>query len=165
MPVSLAPLLCLLLLLGGSFAGPLLAAQETGSAQSTQEDAVMATVNRLFDGMRARDGEVVASVFHPEARLVTTAVTPDGTPSASVQPIEGFVAAVGQEGAPWDEPLFETEVRVDGPLADVWTFYRFYRGEEFSHCGHNSIQLVRTSEGWRIISIADTRRTENCDAP
>lgn len=140
-----------------------LAGQDPGTFEHSDADAVMAVVNRLFDGMRARDGEMVASVFHAEARLVTTSLTPDGAPSASVQPIEGFVDAVGQGGDPWDEPLFGTEVRVDGPLADVWTFYRFYRGNEFSHCGHNSIQLVRTGEGWKIVSIADTRRTEGCE--
>jgi hypothetical protein len=123
----------------------------------------MEVVNRLFDGMRARDGEMVASVFHPEARLVTTGVEEDGSPRVRVQEVGGFVGAVGQEGDPWNEPLFDTEVRVDGNLAHVWTFYRFYAGDRFSHCGYNSIRLVRTAEGWRIVDLADTRRTEECE--
>jgi len=129
------------------------------------EGAVMEVVNRLFDGMRARDGGMVASVFHRDARLVSTGSEPDGTPRIQVQGVEGFVSAVGEGGVPWNEPLFATEVRIDGNLAHVWTFYRFYAGERFSHCGYNSIRLVRTEAGWQIVDLADTRRTEGCDPP
>lgn len=138
----------------------------TGAAlpqEADPEAEVMEVVTRLFDGMRARDGEVVASVFHPEARLVSTGTHPDGRPRVQIQGVDGFAAAVGQGGVPWNEPLFDTEVRVDGNLAHVWTFYRFYAGERFSHCGYNSIRLVRTEDGWRIVDLADTRRTEGCD--
>jgi hypothetical protein len=137
------------------------------SAQTPPRDegAVLEVVDRLFDGMRARSGEMVASVFHPQARMVTTGSEPDGSPRVQVQGVDGFVAAVGQGGVPWNEHLFATEVRVDGNLAHVWTFYRFYAGERFSHCGYNSIELVRTAEGWRIISVADTRRTDRCEPP
>lgn len=145
----------------------LLPAPGSAQAQSSPDDeaAVMEVVERLFEGMRARDGEVVASVFHPQARLVSTGAEPDGTPRIQFMEPAAFAATVGQGGAPWNEPLFATEVRVDGNLAHVWTFYRFYAGERFSHCGHNSIRLVRTAQGWRIMDLADTRRTDPCDPP
>lgn len=134
-------------------------------AQDSASDhaAVMEVVNQLFDGMRARDGEMVAAVFHPDARMVSTGVDAQGNPRAQLSPVSGFVEAVGQPGEPWNEPLFDPEVRVDGNLAHVWVFYHFYRGETFSHCGFDSFQLVRTGEGWKVISLADTRRTEGCE--
>jgi len=134
------------------------------------EVAVMEVVNGLFDAMRARDGEAAAAVFHPDARLVSTGARPDGTPTVQVTPVDGFIGAVGGDGDPWNEPLFDTEVRIDGNLAQVWTFYRFYAGDAFSHCGFNSILLVRhqdaaaaTASGWKIVHLADTRRTAGCD--
>jgi hypothetical protein len=33
---------------------------------------------------------------------------------------------------------------------------------EFSHCGVDAFILVLTEDGWRILSIADTRTTEGC---
>ncbi len=143
----------------GISANPALAANPS----SQEEAAVMEVVNRLFDAMRARDGQMVASVFHPEARLMNAGADAEGNPRVSIQGTEGFVMAVGAGGEAWDEPLFDPEVRVDGNLAHVWVFYHFYRGDTFSHCGYDSIQLVRTPDGWRIISLADTRRTEGCD--
>lgn len=144
---------------------PVLPAPATAQPSPRDTAAVMEVVSRLFDGMRARSGEMVASVFHPDARMVTTGAEPDGRPRVQVQGVDGFVAAVGQGGVAWNEPLFATEIRVDGNLAHVWTFYRFYAGDRFSHCGYNSIRLVRTEGGWLIISIADTRRTEGCEPP
>jgi hypothetical protein len=136
------------------------AAAQAGAAED--EAAVLAVVHRLFDGMRARSAETVGSVMHPDARLVSTSSGPDGAPRVQVMPADGFVQAVGSGEEPWNEPIFDTEIRVDGHLAQVWTFYRFYAGERFSHCGHNAILLVRTGADWQIVHLADTRRTEGC---
>jgi hypothetical protein len=54
-------------------------------------------------------------------------------------------------------------VHVDGPLAVVWTDYAFFAGQKFSHCGVDAFQLARTPAGWRIVALADTRKTEGCD--
>ena len=62
----------------------------------------------------------------------------------------------------WDERLRGTTVHVDGPLAAVWTGYAFYAGTRFSHCGVDAFQLARTADGWRIVSIADTRQRTGC---
>jgi hypothetical protein len=132
------------------------------AAQTPDEAAVMEVVDRLFEAMRNRDGAVAASVFHPEARLISTGRA-GAAAQIRVRGIDGFVDAVGQGGDPWNEPLFDPEVRVDQNLAHVWVFYHFFAGETFSHCGYDSFQLVRTPDGWKIVSLADTRRTEECE--
>jgi len=165
--LSTASRTILAVLLAGSAATLSVASPDEPVATNPDSDeaAVMEVVNDLFDAMRARDGEAAAAVFHPDARLVSTGARPDGTPTVQVMPVDGFVGAVGGEGDPWNEPIFDTEVRIDGNLAQVWTFYRFYAGETFSHCGFNSILLVRDADasGWKIVHLADTRRTEGCE--
>jgi hypothetical protein len=47
----------------------------------------------------------------------------------------------------------------------VWTPYAFYYDGNFSHCGVDSFQLARTAEGWKVVQIADTRRTQGCPTP
>jgi hypothetical protein len=61
-----------------------------------------------------------------------------------------------------NEKLNGYEIKVDGDLASAWTPYEFYVGEEFSHCGVNSFQLLKTADGWKIFHIVDTRRKDNC---
>ena len=61
-----------------------------------------------------------------------------------------------------DEVLHDTEVRIDGPLAIVWTYYDFFAGENFSHCGYDAFQLLKVGGEWKIVALADTRRREGC---
>lgn len=133
-------------------------------AQSAEEAEVLAVVERLFEGMRTADSAQVRSVFHPEARLVSTGER-EGRPVAQYSSIDGFVQAVGGATVPWDERIYAPEVRVEDNLATVWTFYTFHAGAQFSHCGVNAIQLARTAEGWKIVHLSDTRRREGCEPP
>lgn len=132
------------------------------TAQQSSDAAVLEPVTRLFDGMRKGDSSMVRSVFDSTARLVTVG-TRDGQPVVRVETVDGFVQAIGTpHDEVWDERLHDTEVRVDGNLAAVWTGYRFYLGDKFSHCGVDAFQLVRRADGWKISQIADTRRKEGC---
>lgn len=144
----------------------LIAALGTGvlplNAQDTAAAEVRAVVDRLFDGMRAGDSTVVRAAFHPEARL-QSAVLRDGAPAVVSTPIDDFVRAVGTpHDAVWDERLSDLHISVDDPLAQAWMRYEFHLGDRFSHCGVNAMQLVRTSAGWQILQITDTRRPD-CD--
>ena len=125
----------------------------------------MRTVRRMFDGMRAGDSAMVRSVFDSGARLVTVAVR-NGVPRIERGSLDDFLRAVGTpHDEVWDERISDEVVHVDGPLATAWMRYRFYAGSTFSHCGVNSFELIRRPDGWRVSSIADTRRREGCDAP
>ena len=58
----------------------------------------------------------------------------------------------------WDERIYDVKIQVDGPLATAWTPYKFYFGENFSHCGVNAFTLIKTDDGWKISGITDKRR-------
>ncbi len=119
----------------------------------------------VFDAMRARDGDALRAAFHPDARLQTVAVRPDGEVLLRDQPVEAFATAVAAPSDDlWDERIDAWEVRVDGPLAVVTTDYSFFLGDRFSHCGINAFQLVKTAEGWKIFQLVDTRRRAGCAA-
>ena len=137
-------------------------------AQNNQarEAAVVATLQKLFDGMRSRDAAAMRSVFDPSAKLINAA-TRDGQTTIRAIAIDDFVNSI--MSAPADaqliERIYSPEVRIDGNLATFWAFYTFHLGEQFSHCGVDTAQLFETSEGWKIVSLADTRRREGCDPP
>ena len=140
------------------------AAQEATGGAGDDPEAVLEVVERLFEGMRAGDSALVRSVFHPEARLISTGER-DGEAFVRAVPADRFVEAVGEATGEWDEPIWDTEVRVEDNLATVWTKYAFYLDGEFSHCGVDAFILGRTADGWKIVSLADTRRREGCETP
>jgi hypothetical protein len=145
--------------------GLCLATVPSALAAQAAEAEVRAVIRRLFDGMRAGDSAMVRSVFDPNARLVSAEVR-NGQPSMRVTPADAFVAAVGRpHDAVWDERIWDTDIRIDGNLASVWTQYAFYTGERFSHCGVDAFHLVRQAGGWKIVDLANTRRTDGCEPP
>lgn len=139
-----------------------LASAPTASAQSADEQAVGEVIERLFDGMRAQDTAAIRSVFHEDSRLATTSSNDDG-PVMRFVPIDDFIATVGGATDYLDERLGDVEIRVDDNLATAWMPYAFYLGEELSHCGVNAFQFVRTTDGWKVLQVADTRQQEGCE--
>jgi hypothetical protein len=145
-------------------AGLLIACTIPAVAQSADAERreVLAVVQRLFDAMRAGDAEAARALFHPDARL-TTATVRDGQPTVRVEPIDGFIKAIGTPRQEvWDERVFNEVVQIDGTVASVWAEYSFFRGATFSHCGIDAFQLAKSGDRWQIVAIADTRRREGC---
>lgn len=135
-------------------------------AQSTAEEeaAVLAVVDRLFDGMRANDGDMVRSAFVDGASLISTEGR-DGSPQTRFTPIDQFAEIVGNATQPFDEPYWDPIIQIQDHLATVWIKYAFYLGETFSHCGVDALILTRTADGWKIAALADTRESDNCELP
>jgi len=154
----------LLLLFAATLLVPAAPAQPDGAAASTPEEAVRATIEALFNGMRAGDSSAVRAVFHEDARLYTALGSGD-TSAVRGTPIDAFVEAVGQPHEKvGDERVWALEIRVDGPLASAWVPYVLYHGNERSHCGVNAMQFIRYADGWRLLQITDMRR-QACDVP
>lgn len=129
----------------------------------TKRTAVIATIEQLFDGMRAADSSMVRAVFHPEMRLHTTLIDEDGKPRLIEGNIDRFVTSVGQsEPGTLNEKIWSYDVQIDQNLASVWTPYTFFMGDQLSHCGVNTFQLFHGEAGWQMIQITDTRHSEGC---
>ena len=134
-------------------------------AQSAEEAAVLKPVQQLFDGMRKHDSLMVRGAFAAEGRLVSVS-TRGGTPTVQVITPEQFARSVGSAtGEPWDERIYQPEIRIDGNLATVWVKYDFLRGTTWSHCGIDAFMLAKLADGWKITQIADTRQQQGCTTP
>ena len=127
---------------------------------------VAAVVHDLFDAMRSGDSATVRRVFHPEARMITS-FRRGGVPQVSIEnDLTGFVTMVGTpHDQVFDERIWGLLIRTDGDFGMAWMNYAFYLGPQFSHCGIDLMELVRTPEGWKIINLADTRQREGCEIP
>ena len=162
--------LIFLALLAGSCASAQPAASPTtsSSAASTEqrqaEAEVLAVINRLWEAMRTNDSTMARSVFDSTAQMARI-VDRDGQRFVRWQRLDGFVTAIGSAKEPWIERMYAPEVRIDGNLASVWTWYDFSVGGRVSHCGYDSIELARLLTGWKIIYIADTQHRTGCDKP
>lgn len=134
-----------------------------GNAQ-TAVDSVKATINQLFEAMRTSDPVKLRDAFADSAVLQTIGRTREGTIriiSDGVDKFANSISSLPKDSA--DERITFESIKIDGPLASVWTPYKFYYAGKFSHCGVNSFQLVRINGRWKIQYLIDTRRRVGCE--
>lgn len=138
----------------------------TGSAvyAQTAEDSVKTVINNMFMAMKASDTVLLETCFTESAVLQTFGRSKDGKAIITTQTPADFAKMVASipAGAA-DEQIVFKDLKIDGPMAAVWTPYKLYFNGKFYSCGVNSFQLARLDNVWKIQYILDTRRKTNCE--
>lgn len=135
-----------------------------GLKAQTTEDSVKAVINQLFTAMKNSDSTMVVNSFSERYILQTIVRDKEGFMTVKSELVSNFghsIAGLPKNAA--DERIEFNSIKIDGPLASVWTPYKFYFNGKFSHCGVNSFQLLRGKDGWKIQYLIDTRRKEPCE--
>ena len=130
----------------------------------TAEDSVKMVIDRLFTAMKNSDDSLLFTCFADSAILQTISKDKKGNIIVKQENLKDFGISISMapKGS-LDERIRYDVVKTDGPLATAWTPYSFYYQEKFSHCGVNSFQLIKTSNGWKIQYLIDTRRRAGCE--
>src|SRR5688572_20474656 len=129
----------------------------------TAEDSIKTTINTLFIAMKNGDALLFKNTFSDSAVLQTISRNKEGKTLVKTENVEEFANFVGQlKKDSADERISFETIKIDSPLAMVWTPYNFYYNGAFSHCGVNSFQLVRFDGAWKIQYLIDTRRRTGC---
>jgi Putative lumazine-binding len=128
------------------------------------EDSVKTVIGQLFSAMKGADAKALKETFADSAVLQTIRRNKDGTFSVENENVNDFIEFVGKgKKDSADERISYETIKIDGPLASVWTPYNFYFNGKFSHCGVNSFQLVQINGRWKIQYLIDTRRRQGCE--
>ncbi len=127
-------------------------------AQDPKDD-IKQVITQLFKGMQESDSASVASVFMDGAIMQTIVNTRENKTIVKNELVNNFASSVGrQKKGSLNEIIEFDDIKIDPPLAFVWTPYRFYYNGSFSHGGVNAFCLVKSLNGWRIQYIIDTRK-------
>jgi hypothetical protein len=120
-------------------------------------------IQDVFDGMRESDTSKMAPHMHPNVKMQSLTIDESGNKISQLNGAEGWLNAVANnKGAVYDEQVDNLRILSDGGVATAWMDYKFYLGDELSHCGVNSFQFIKIDEKWKIIYIIDSRKKENC---
>lgn len=131
-------------------------------AQSSEEPLVRRSIEQLFEGMKQGDTLLLSPIM-AEQVLLRTVIEKEEEVMINEVARQKFMKAVASPHEQiWDERITDYNIQIDDRLATAWTPYQFYLGNTFSHCGVNAFQLYKSENGWKILSITDTRRKENC---
>ena len=111
-------------------------------AQSAEEQAVLAPIHAMFDGMSKRDAAAIKAPTLPGGTMV---LMRDGKPAQMT--FEAFAERVGKPGKTQiEERIHDPLVRIDNDLAVVWAPFDFLVDGKIDHCGTDLFNLVRVEE-------------------
>jgi hypothetical protein len=132
------------------------ATAQAPAADSAEQQAVLAPITQLFDGMAKRDA---AAIKKPLLIGGTMVLMRDGKPTQMT--FEDFANRVGKPGTTQiRERIHDPLVRIDNDLAVVWAPFEFLVDGKVDHCGTDLFNVVRADGQWVIASIADTGRKD-----
>jgi len=129
----------------------------------TSEDSVKGAIRQFFTGMFNADTLLLKKSFSETATLQTAVGEKAGGTGVENTPLQDFYNRIGRlSRGDADERIQFDVLKIDGPLAMAWTPYQFYFKGKINHCGVDAFLLVRIKGSWKIQSVIDTRRKEDC---
>jgi hypothetical protein len=140
----------------------LLLASPVVAAPSADEAAVMHTVDAMFAGLSARDGQAILAQVRPEGGATVAIEHTDGTHAVRHLTWAEFAGHITPGPEKYREVLTNPQVRVDGDIAMVWGRYVFTIDGKPHHCGVDHFDLVREAGTWKVLNVTWSQRATGC---
>ena len=131
--------------------------------RTSDELAALMTVQRFFETMTSKDTIGARAVLDPDGDFVSVRWNDDGERVVRRVSIRDYLEGLGSGKETYLERMWESEVRIHGPVGIVWTPYDFYIDGKFSHCGIDAFQLLRMGGGWIITAGTYTVERTGCE--
>lgn len=122
-------------------------------AATPEEQAVIAPLQALFDGMARHDKEAVRDQLLPGGM-----VSLKRGEQVIQMHFDVFVEHIGGAHDRIEERIHDPLVRIDNDLAVIWAPYEFQLDGKVQHCGTDIANLVHRNGRWLISGIADNSR-------
>jgi hypothetical protein len=135
-------------------------------ADASEREAILAVMDKAFAAVRSSRPDDWRAIQLAEGTTLSFRPHPDGEPEKLEMRIsnnEKFIADLEPDGHEYIERWTEEPtVLIRGPIAVIWGEYEFWIDGEFSHCGVDSVDLVKVGGEWKVANFMWTVEKENC---
>jgi hypothetical protein len=136
------------------------------SAEPSEREAVLSIMDKAFAAVRSGRPEVWRAIQLAEGTTLSFRPHPGGQREELEMRIsnnEKFIANLEPDGHEYIERWTEEPtVLIRGPIAVIWGEYEFWIDGVFSHCGVDSVDLVKVDGEWKVANFMWTVEKENC---
>jgi len=139
-----------------------------GSAQAAKPDPdakaraeVLATLDRFFVAMSARDAKAWSEILLDDATMHSQNFAPDGQVTLRGFAGKEMIAGLGG-GPPKAEGVWKPTVLIRGPMAVVWAPYEFKLDGKSHHCGIDVFDFVKVGGAWKMSGALWTSEPAAC---
>lgn len=148
------------------FVAALLAAAPLSAETPLPPEAeVTAAVDAFFDALRSDDKTALARTMDPQGLITIHNRMDPAAPKVLFVPVAKHLENWLKSPPGLDERMVYQTVLIEGDMAQVWGPYRFIAGGKTSHCGVNSMSLVKRDGAWKIANTSFSMvPPADCDA-
>lgn len=115
-----------------------------------EQDAVAKTATDFMAAISSDDKTKLAEIMIPEGMIfVHNRMDPDN-PRVITVPVADHVESWKTGTAEYEEVMNYSHVLVDGDMAQVWGPYSFTADGTLTHCGINSLSMVKRDGTWKV---------------
>jgi hypothetical protein len=129
----------------------------------TDEQLVLAPVNRLLSAIASGDKQALLAEVRPEGGA-TAAFDLPGRHKIGRESWAEFSTSIGGGPNVISERLIDPAVEIDDDIAMVWGTYVFTLNGKVQHCGVDHFDLVRENGQWKILNATWSERITGCPA-
>ena len=142
----------------------LLYAFSQGYAQQNEEaekKLILEKVNLFFKVLETKETALYNTLVYPNAQIWTIRPQQDTLKVAMRSFSDDMIRLVAMKTV-IEEKLLSYEIKVHNNIAVVWAPYTLSLSGKFSHCGVDIFTLLKTTEGWKIVSTVYSVEPEGC---
>ncbi len=143
-------------------ASPALADQNESAGENppvihlTQTGEITSAVWRFFKALRSEDKTALAGQMEANGMMTIHDRMDPTAPKIVFVPVSQHLENWLKSPQGLDERMYEQTILIDGDMAQVWGPYRFTSAGTTTHCGINSLSLIRREGGWKIANTSFT---------
>ena len=133
-------------------------------AQTNNNDkqAVLEKVSKFFEALKRKDTALYKSVAFTNGQIWVSRNQHDSV-KTQMRYISDDITSLSMMKDVIEERPLKTETDLHGNIAVVWAPYTLSLSGKFSHCGIDVFTLLKTTEGWKIVSCVYSVEPNGCD--
>lgn len=129
--------------------------------ETKEKQAVLEKVNQFFSALEKKDTALFKSISFTNTQVWSSRSMADSI-KTSMRYVSDDILRLSVMKETIEEKPLKYDISLHGNIAIVWAPYTLSLSGKFSHCGIDVFTLLKTNEGWKIISIAYTVEPDGC---
>jgi hypothetical protein len=146
----------------------LIAIMFTGIASLAQHNdeaekkIILKKVELFFQSLEKQDTALYASLFMPSSQGWSVRIRNDSVILNSWRNADRVKRLINPS-AIVQEKILSYEIKIHQQIAMAWVPYTLSISGKFSHCGIDVFTLLKTTDGWKIVSCVYSIEPDGCD--
>jgi hypothetical protein len=134
--------------------------QPKGTEKEVAE--VLAATYQILEAINTKNPDLARPVLLEDAVFYSIRES-RGKQVVGTETAKKFLSGLKKGRDKYVERMWNPQVSLQGDVATVRAPYDFHVNGNFSHCGTDLFNLIKTAEGWKITSITYDVVTEGCE--